>query len=100
MDRQTKSLSIEETLWEMAKSIERIEHALLPTDFNGKRGLVMQVKDLEERVDSLEEYRIKQEEIQTQKEASRKKRNEIITIAATIVGLVVAVVTTYLTVKK
>jgi len=95
-----QSKPTEEILWEMARAIERIEHALLPTDFNGKRGLVKQVNDLESRVDDLETYRIKCEEIEMQREVSRKKRNEIITAITAIVGTAIAAITIYLSIKK
>lgn len=90
----------EEIMFTMARSIERIENALLPTPLNGNKGLVAQVFEIEKRVDDLETYRIKKDEIEVEKEARRKKRNEILTVAATIVGVIFAGLTIYLSLKK
>jgi hypothetical protein len=97
---QNKVKTTEEILWEIARAVERLEHAILPTSYNGNKGLVTQVLDHETRLNDLEEDKIKRDENEAQREVYRKKRNDFLTVAAAVIGTSLAALTIYLSLKK
>lgn len=92
--------STEELLWKISSAVERLEHAILPTAYNGNNGLVTQVQDHEKRIDELETYRIKREEAELQMSITSKKRNDLILVIASVAGLIITGLGIYFATKK